>query len=222
MVVMRVAFENVGYRYPRNEASLTIGSFVADSGERLALIGPSGSGKTTTLKLLSGILSPETGSVSLGDFRISHAGSRRRRAFRLRHIGFVFQDFQLIDCLSVMDNILLPYRLSSELRLDQSVREWARVLAQEVGLGAKLDRLASRLSQGERQRCAICRAVVARPSVVLADEPTGALDQVNRSRVVGMILGMAKECGSTVLFVTHDLDTLKPFDRIWDFSGDFN
>ena len=216
---MRVIFDAVHFRYPRGGASMDIGSFSMRSGESVALVGPSGAGKTTALRLLGGILTPNRGWIRLGEFCMSSARSKARRAFRLRHIGIVFQDYQLVDCLSVLDNILLPYRLSSSMRLSGEERERASELANKVGLGSKLNCLAHRLSQGERQRCAICRAVVTRPSIILADEPTGALDAFNRARVVDLILDMARECEASVVFVTHDLDVLEPFDRIWDFGG---
>lgn len=198
---------------------MDIGSYEMPSGESVALVGPSGVGKTTALRLLAGILTPNRGRVHLGEFCMSGARSKARRAFRLRHIGIVFQDYQLVDCLSVLDNVLLPYRLSSSMRVTGEARERASELANKVGLGHKLSCLAHRLSQGERQRCAICRSVVTRPSIILADEPTGALDARNRARVVDLILDMARECEATVVFVTHDLDVLEPFDRVWEFAG---
>ena len=146
------------------------------------MIGPSGSGKTTLLNLVSGILTPEQGSVRCGDSEVSALGDAARRDFRITRIGFVFQDFELLDYLNVLDNVLHPYRITNALKLTREVRERAGDLLQQMGLGNKLMRGVERLSQGEKQRVAICRALLPSPQLVLADEATGNLDPRNKGQ----------------------------------------
>jgi putative ABC transport system ATP-binding protein len=130
----------------------------------------------------------------------------------------VFQEFELIDYLSVLDNILLPYRINPILRLDDGVRERALDLARRVGIDGKLGRLATQLSHGEKQRAAVCRALIANPEVLLADEPTGNLDPVNKGRVLDILIGYAEEREATLITVTHDRELLERFGRVIDFK----
>jgi putative ABC transport system ATP-binding protein len=131
----------------------------------------------------------------------------------------VFQEFELLEYLTVADNILLPYRINAALRLDGAVRRRAGELAERVGIADKLGRHPRNLSQGERQRVAVCRAVLPRPALVLADEPTGNLDPANKDRVLKILFDYVAETGSTMLAVTHDHDILKRFGRVVDFKG---
>ena len=128
----------------------------------------------------------------------------------------VFQEFELLEYLTVLDNIILPYRINGSLKLDRSVRTRAVNLAKQVGLGDKTHRLSMRLSHGEKQRVAVCRALVAEPVLLLADEPTGNLDPNNTQRVLDILLDAADATGATVVTVTHDHDLLPKFDRQLD------
>ena len=188
------------------------------TGEKVAVIGPSGSGKTTLLHLIAGIHPPEAGRIRTQGVELTGLDDRRRREFRLGHVGLVFQEFELLEYLSVLDNVLLPYRIGSRLRLDAAVRERAMRLATDVGIGDKVQRNARLLSQGERQRVAICRALLAEPGLLLADEPTGNLDPRNKGRVLDILVTQAEEHGSTLLTVTHDHGLLDRFDRVLDLS----
>ena len=143
---------------------------------------------------------------------------RERRDFRITNIGFVFQDFELLDYLNVMDNILHPYRITGALTLDKEVRGRARSLAEEMGIGDKLKRNANDLSQGERQRAAICRALLPQPKLLLSDEATGNLDPDNKTRILDLLFRAVEEHDATLLAVTHDYELLKRFDRIIDFK----
>jgi putative ABC transport system ATP-binding protein len=129
----------------------------------------------------------------------------------------VFQEFELLEYLSVLDNILLPYRINPALGLDRKVRGRAAELADHVGIGDKLARHATRLSQGEMQRVAVCRALVADPPLLLADEPTGNLDPDNTERVLDILFASAAERGATLVTVTHEYELLTRFDRVIDF-----
>ncbi len=207
------------FRFGRDGFTLQRDELAIASGERVAFVGPSGCGKTTLLHVLAGILVPERGTVRVGETVVSSADDRARRRFRIREIGLVFQNFELLDYLRVLDNVLLPYRLHPALRLDASVRERARELAGSVGLGDKLGRRIDALSQGERQRVAICRALVTRPSVVLADEPTGNLDPATTARIVDVLFERVAASGATLVVVTHDHGLLDRFDRVVDLAS---
>ena len=189
------------------------------SGETVVLIGPSGSGKTTLLHLIAGITSPTAGSVETGGTALARLTDAERREFRIRRIGLVFQEFELLEYLDVLDNILLPYRINSTLRLDGAVRDRAAAHARRVGLADELRRPSTQLSQGEKQRVAVCRALIAEPDLLLADEPTGNLDPANKDRVLDILVDYAEEHGATLVTVTHDHDLLGRFGRVIDFKG---
>jgi len=189
--------------YPRSGFGLDIPSFQMREGEKLAVIGPSGSGKTTLLNLVSGIITPSRGEVRVAGTEIGALSDARRREFHIRNIGFVFQDFELLDYLNVLDNILHPYRITGALRLDRTVRERARQLAEGLGVGDKLERHPNHLSQGEKQRVAICRALLPGPRLLLADEATGNLDPRNKGRILDLLFDSVDAHGATLLAVTH-------------------
>ena len=213
-----IRITDLGFRYEQGDFDLRIPELTVHRGERVAVIGPSGSGKTTLLHLMAGIVEPDHGSVVTAGVEVSNLEDAPRRDFRIRRIGLVFQEFELIEYLSVLDNILLPYRINPILRLDDGVRERALDLARRVGIDGKLGRLATRLSHGEKQRAAVCRALIANPEVLLADEPTGNLDPVNKGRVLDILIGYAEEREATLVTVTHDHELLERFGRVIDFK----
>ncbi|MGB6852420.1 MAG: ABC transporter ATP-binding protein [Thermoanaerobaculia bacterium] len=212
-----IRISDLRFRYPEGEFALHVPELVIEQGERVALIGPSGCGKTTLLHLIAGIRTPQSGSVSTNDVDLADLDDSQRRDFRIRNIGLVFQEFELLEYLDVFDNILLPYRINSSLSLTREVRERARGLAGQMGIADKLDRYANLLSQGERQRVAVCRALLAEPDLLLADEPTGNLDPTNKDRVLELFLESAEASGATLVTVTHDHDLLPRFERVIDF-----
>jgi putative ABC transport system ATP-binding protein len=213
-----IQLSDIAFRYPSGEFQLTIQDLLVTAGEKVAVIGPSGSGKTTLLNLVAGILTPENGSVSIADVEINSHDDRFRRDFRITQIGFIFQDFGLLDYLDVQDNILHPYRISGVLRLTSDVRKRARVLADQMGIADKLRRHPSELSQGERQRVAICRAMLPGPKIILADEATGNLDPKNKVHILELLFENMANHKATLLAVTHDQELLPYFDRVVDFS----
>jgi len=213
---MQVHLADVGFEYGEGGFRLHVPELVVDSGSTVAVIGPSGSGKTTLLHVVAGILAPSRGRIRLGETTLTDLSDAARRAFRIRTIGAVFQEFELLEYLDVLGNILLPYRITPELELDDAVRERAAALAHDVGLGDKLDRRPGRLSHGEKQRVAICRAVVTGPELLLADEPTGNLDPANKDVVLSILVDQAKHTGATLITVTHDHAVLQRFDRVID------
>ena len=219
---MQAKVRDVDFTYGEEGFRLRIPKLDLESGERVAFVGPSGSGKTTLLHLLAGILIPRSGLVRVGDFELNRLDDAARRAFRISKIGFVFQDFRLIEYLNVRENALLPYRLNPSLRLDESVGKRLSLLAEQLQLGDELDLPIDELSQGERQRAAIARALLARPGMILADEPTGNLDPANKTRILDLLFSQTEESESTLVMVTHDHALLDRFDRVIDFANFHN
>jgi putative ABC transport system ATP-binding protein len=183
----------------------------AEPGEFLAIMGPSGCGKSTLLHLLGGIEPPTSGQVWLDAQELSALGDAERSIIRRRRIGFVFQRMNLLGTLTAVDNVALP------LRIDGIARAAARVRALEalenVGLAPRINQLPHQLSGGEQQRVAIARALVTRPAVLLADEPTGALDSQNGQHILDLLRERANQ-GQTVVMVTHDATLAQQADRI--------
>ncbi len=214
--MIQLAELRFGYR--EGDFALRVPKLEVRQRERVALIGPSGCGKTTLLHLIAGIAVPESGRVRTNGVDVTALDDGARRDFRIRSIGLVFQEFELLEYLSVLDNILLPYRINPSLRLETPVRERAESLARRVGIGDKLARMATRLSHGEKQRVAVCRALIAEPELILADEPTGNLDPANKNRVLDILINYAEEHAATLLMVTHDRDLLSRFERVIDFK----
>jgi ABC-type lipoprotein export system ATPase subunit len=213
-----IKIQSLHFNYPTGEFRLDIPEFSVTKGEKVAVIGPSGSGKTTLLNLIAGIMTPLTGNVSVGDIQVSGLGDRERRDFRITHIGFVFQDFELLDYLNVMDNILHPYRITGALKLEREVRARATTIAQDMGIGDKLKRNSNDLSHGEKQRVAICRALLPQPKIILADEATGNLDPDSKTLILDLLFRAVENHAATLLAVTHDYELLKRFDRVVDFQ----
>ena len=176
------------------EATLAPGDFVA-------LLGPSGSGKSTFLNLVSGIDEPDAGDVQVSGTSLTGLSERDRTLFRRRHIGFIFQFFNLLPTLTVLENLLLPLELKG--RVGPAQRDLARDLLDRVGLSGREDTFPDRLSGGEQQRVAVARALVHEPALILADEPTGNLDPETGARVLDLLAGLADSAGKTLLVVTH-------------------
>jgi putative ABC transport system ATP-binding protein len=213
-----IRIEGLRFGYDAGGFRLQVPAFDLAPSERLAVVGPSGSGKTTLLNLIAGILTPREGRIEVAGTEVSGLGDADRRRFRARQIGFVFQDFALLDYLSARQNILYPYRITPALKLDGEVRARAEALAAACGIGDKLDRHPEALSQGEQQRVAICRALVTQPKLILSDEATGNLDPDSKGRILDLLFEQAEVAGAAVLAVTHDHELLPRFDRVLDFA----
>jgi putative ABC transport system ATP-binding protein len=212
-----ILVNDLEFRYREGDFSLSVPELSVERSTAAAVIGPSGSGKTTLLNLVAGIAVPSRGRIIIEDVELTRLSDAKRRDFRIQNMGMVFQEFELLEYLSVLDNILLPCRISGALTLDAGVRQRAVELAERVGIGDKLRRYATKLSQGERQRVAVCRALLSKPGLLMADEPTGNLDPSNKDRVLDILFEYARENGATLLTVTHDHDLLPRFDRVIDF-----
>jgi putative ABC transport system ATP-binding protein len=212
-----IEIANLGFGYPHSEFSLDIPHLQVSEGEKLAVIGPSGSGKTTLLNLIAGIIKPDEGQITVAATPIHTLSDAACRDFRINNIGFVFQDFGLIEYLSVLDNIIHPYRITRALKLTPAIRQRARELAEQAGIGDKLARNSGELSQGEKQRVAICRALLPEPKLLFADEATGNLDPRSKGRILDLLFDSVDAHGATLLAVTHDHELLPRFDRVVDF-----
>ena len=216
-----IEIKDLRFQYGAGGFCLDIPRLQVADGETVAVVGPSGSGKTTLLNLIAGITRPQSGQVVTGASELTALDDRAIRNFRIENIGLVFQEFELLDYLDVLDNVLLPYRINGSLRLDAAVIQRARELLTSVGIGDMLDRHPDNLSQGEKQRAAVCRALLVKPPLLLADEPTGNLDVMNKDRVLDILLDYARDHNATLVTVTHDRDLFDRFERIVDFKQFF-
>ncbi len=209
-----IAISNLEFQFSHSDFRLGVPSLKIAKAERVAIIGPSGSGKTTLLQLVAGILSPARGTICVQNREINSLGDAARRAFRVAQIGLVFQNFELVSYLNVFENILLSYRLNPALRLTPEVARRAKQLADETGIAHRLRYFPHRLSQGEKQRVAICRALLPEPPLLLADEPTGNLDPTAKQLVVDLLFQQVARTGATLLMVTHDPEIAARFPRV--------
>ncbi len=171
-------------------------------GEKVAIVGKSGSGKSTLLKLIAGVLQPDAGSIALHGQRLNKLSTAQLRRLRATQIGFVFQELELLEYLTVAENILLPHTLG--LAAVSDARREMQRLATSVGIAERLQQRPAELSQGERQRVALCRALITRPALLLADEPTGNLDADSARQAMQLMLQQVEHTQSTLLVVTHD------------------
>ena len=186
-------------------------------GEFVAIMGSSGAGKSTLLQLLGCLDVPDAGEYWLDDREVSKLGPDNLAEVRNRSIGFVFQSAHFVDYLDLVDNVALPAEYGPSTNVDQH-RARAIALLQRVGLGHRLDHRPSELSGGERQRAAVARAMFARPRLILADEPTGNLDEENTRQLVELFADLHAE-GITILLVTHDPDVAAVADRCYRLRG---
>lgn len=214
-----ISLENIFFTYPDSDFKLNIKQLDFEKGSKTAIIGTSGYGKTTMLNLIAGINLPVEGQVNIAGNTVNLLNDKQRRDFRIQHIGFIFQDFKLIPYLNIIDNILLPFRINSIIKIEKDTIQRVQDLTKELGIRNKLKKYPSKLSQGEKQRVAICRALLNRPSIILADEPTGNLDPKNKEKIMDILFSSVNKFNSTLIAVTHDHDMLKGFEKIIDFKN---
>ena len=197
---------------------MRVRSLAVPLGASTALVGPSGSGKTTLLGLIAGTLRAASGSIIVNDEAITEFSDNELGQYRLRNVGQVFQSFELLSYLTVIENVMLPWYISGD-GLKEDIRERAAELLRNVDLTTKQTARPGELSQGEQQRVAVCRAMLNNPPVLLADEPTGNLDQENKQNVVDLLVEQASQNNSTFLMVTHDESLLSKFDSVLDMRS---
>jgi len=215
-----IQLSDVVFRYPAAGGfALRIPDLTVGAGDSVAVVGPSGSGKTTLLGLLAGILQSESGRVRVHGTELSTLDDRQRRQFRIRNVGQVFQAFELLHYLTVLENVMLPHYIRTAGESSGQSREKALELLSDMGLSHKANSRPAELSQGEQQRVAVSRAMLNQPALLLADEPTGNLDHDNKQNVVDLLLEQAKRRQSTLLMVTHDQSLLEPFSNVLDIRS---
>jgi putative ABC transport system ATP-binding protein len=184
-------------------------SFALPQGAACSILGPSGSGKTTLLGLCAGLDRPTSGSVLLNGIALGEIGEDERARLRNQHVGFVFQNFQLIPTLTALENVTVPM----ELRGDRSARKLGVELLQRVGLAERIAHYPAQLSGGEQQRVALARAFINRPKILFADEPTGNLDSETSRSVIEIMLELNAKSGTALVLVTHDPDVARLTER---------
>lgn len=220
---MALALRQLRKRYRAPDGStvpvIDLPRFELHDGEQVAMIGSSGSGKTTLLHLIAGILVPDSGSVvyRIGDREvdIGNLSEAQRDVFRGRHVGYVFQTHHLLAGFTALENVILGMSFTGR-REDPA---WARHLLNEVGLADRLHYKPQRLSVGQQQRVAVARALANRPQLVLADEPTGALDARNAQAVLDLIRKLCAEVGAALLLVSHDLNIARQLPRVVELAA---
>ena len=181
-------------------------------GEIVAIIGKSGAGKTTLLQIIGTLDRPTKGEVLIDDTNVFTLGEKELAAFRNRHIGFIFQFHQLLPELTALENVCIPAMIAREKESDYKPR--AEQLLRDLGLGERMNHKPNELSGGEKQRVAAARALMMQPSIILADEPTGSLDEKNKKELSELLIHLRQEYGQTILLVTHDKELASIADRI--------
>src|SRR3954463_16171022 len=218
---MGLHLQELAKRYVAPDGSavpvIDVPRFDLADGEQVALVGGSGTGKTTLLHLIAGILSPDAGRIVYDNLNgdasatdIARLGESERDVFRGRYVGYIFQTHHLLPGFTALENVLLGMSFTGRAH-DPS---WATHLLKEVGLGERLHYKPDKLSVGQQQRVAAARALANRPSLVLADEPTGALDATNAQQVLELIRKLCEEVGASLLLVTHDLELAHKLPRV--------
>ena len=210
--------EDLKFWYTGKEFQLEISNLKINKGSKVAILGKSGSGKTTLAHLISGILKPQSGLIRFMGQDISDLSDGERRAYRIKNIGFIFQEFELIEYLSVLDNLILPYKLNKSLSLNEETINRAKAIAGRIEIENKLHKYPNQLSGGERQRLATARALITSPALVIADEPTGNLDTQTANKVLNEIINQSSKSNSTLLMITHDPRLLESFDQVIDLN----
>lgn len=209
---MKIQVRNVSKVYGVNESQVTAlrsASMTISEGDFISIMGPSGSGKSTLLHIISGLDKPNSGSVLYGDTDIHKGSDKKLSAFRRRKIGFIFQQFNLLPVLTARENIIMPLLLDKKKPDEAYLQELSSLL----GLEHRLSHLPHELSGGQQQRTAIARALIAKPDIIFADEPTGNLDSKSGSEVMKMLCNIRAKMGKILVIITHDPHIAEMADR---------
>lgn len=215
-MVHAVEINNLIFCYRRSYPVLKIKELKVGKGEKVFLHGPSGSGKTTLLGILAGVLKADEGSVKILGHDLARMSGPARDALRGAHMGYIFQMFNLIPYLSVLENVMLPCLVSKERKRRITARpleEEAKAVAEQLGIDAIIHERVTELSVGQQQRVAAARALLGSPELIIADEPTSSLDEDHRENFLDLLFNRCREIGSTLLFVSHDRRMMALFDR---------
>ena len=225
---MLLELDSVEFGWKESNKIINVNTFSMDHGQHTFIMGPSGSGKSTLLNLIGGILKPQRGHIILNEHPITTLSARKRDQLRADHIGFIFQQFNLIPYLSAVENVRLACQFSNQRARNAKSRKGGEQQAALTLLDGffiqnkpDFNRPVVQLSVGQQQRVAAARALVGDPAIIIADEPTSALDHDSRQQFMSLLLGEADRQGSTVLFVSHDPTLADRFDTVCHLS-DFN
>jgi putative ABC transport system ATP-binding protein len=217
-MAMILSVRNVSKIYKSGDRTLTVVdgiSFSVEEGSTLAVVGPSGSGKTTLLGLCAGLDRASSGTVELHNIKLDGLNEDQRAQVRNEHVGFIFQNFQLIPTLTALENVMVPL----ELRGDRNSRRKSQELLEKVGLAERGHHYPAQLSGGEQQRVSLARAFSNNPKILFADEPTGNLDAETSEKIVNLLFELNRETGTTLVLVTHDMDLASKTSRIVRIRG---
>ena len=210
--------QNLTKTYQSGGSTLTVLNdinFAIEAGSTMSIVGPSGSGKTTLLGLCAGLDRSSSGMVELNHIRLDNLTEDQRAQVRNQHVGFIFQNFQLLPTLTAIENVMVPL----ELRNEKNIRARAAELLDKVGLADRGHHYPAQLSGGEQQRVSLARAFSNSPKILFADEPTGNLDAETSEKVVKLIFDLNKEAGTTLVLVTHDMELASKTQRIIRIRG---
>lgn len=213
-----IRLSNLKYHYRSSDFRLDLPELIVNRGAKVAIIGPSGSGKSTLLNLIAGTILPVSGEIQIDNVNLNHLNDAHRRDFRAQNIGFVFQDFELLEYLSVDENVKLPFLINRKLKWEDQTEQHRTRMLEQMGLHRKRRCYPHQLSHGERQRVAIARALIAAPKIVVADEPTGSLDPGTAREVMALLIEQTRQNGTTLILVTHDNSILHYFDQTIDLA----
>lgn len=215
-VILKIS--NLGKSYQSGGHTLTVLdgiSFSVEEGSTLSIVGPSGSGKTTLLGLAAGLDRATKGSVELNGIRLDDLSEDQRASVRNQHVGFIFQNFQLLPTLTALENVMVPL----ELRREKNIKARAQDLLQKVGLADRGHHYPAQLSGGEQQRVSMARAFINRPRILFTDEPTGNLDADTSRGIIELMFNLNREAGTTWILVTHDIELANKTGRIIRLKG---
>ena len=190
-------------------------NFSIEAGSTVSIVGPSGSGKTTLLGLCAGLDQASSGQVELNHIRLDELSEDQRELIRNRYVGFIFQNFQLLQTLTALENVMVPLELQGE----KHARSRSRELLEKVGLGDRLNHYPAQLSGGEQQRVSLARAFANKPRILFADEPTGNLDVETSDKVIQLLFDLNQEAGTTLIIVTHNTELAAGTQRIIRLKG---
>lgn len=213
-----LSVQNVSKTYKSGDRTLTVLddiNFSVEAGSTLAIVGPSGSGKTTLLGLCAGLDRASSGTVELHQIVLDNLNEDQRAQVRNEHVGFIFQNFQLIPTLTASENVMVPL----ELRGEKNSKRKSQELLDKVGLAERGHHYPTQLSGGEQQRVSLARAFANSPKILFADEPTGNLDAETSEKIVHLLFDLNKEAGTTLILVTHDMELASKTGRIIRVKG---
>lgn len=223
---LAIELKQVSFTWPKQSTpTLVIEQLAIKSQQHVFIQGPSGCGKSTLLSLLTGIMTPQSGQVRILDKQLNLLSQAERDKFRARHIGYIFQQFNLLPYLSVLENVLLPCRFSRDRKAkaeqqSAALEQQAKQLLTRLHLPTScFEQPINELSIGQQQRVAAARALIGQPEIIIADEPTSALDQDNRQAFIELLIEEANQSGATVIFVSHDSSLRRYFEVYVDLPA---